>query len=228
MPFRYLILTPAPRSFIDATQPLPATAHLMRYVPFDVGPGAEEQVPRWIRTLEARPTIYATLGTVNNRTSGLAAAIIDALRDEPINLIFTIGPNADPAELGEQPPHVRVERYMPQSLLLPFCYLVVCHGGFGTVLTALSAGLPLVIIPIAADQPDNARRCAELGVAEGISPERRTPEAIREAVRTVIRNPRYRRNAKRLRDEMRDVPNFNHAVDLLEQLAREKRPLVTR
>jgi UDP:flavonoid glycosyltransferase YjiC (YdhE family) len=228
MPFRYLLLTPIPRSFIDPARPLPATARPMRYVPFDAGPGAEAKVPEWIETLEARPTVYATLGTVNNRTPGLAAAILDALLDEAINLILTVGPNVDPAELGEPPPHVRVEQYMPQSLLLPYCDLVVCHGGFGTVLTALDAGLPLVIIPIAADQPDNARRCADLGVAEVISSERRTPGAIREAVRTVLGAPRYRRNAERLRAEMQAAPDLADAVELLEQLTREKRPLVAR
>jgi UDP:flavonoid glycosyltransferase YjiC (YdhE family) len=228
MPFRYLLLTPVPASFIDAAQPLPPTAHPMRYVPFDIGPGAEAQVPRWIETLDARPTVYATLGTVNNRTPALAAAIVDALWDEPINLILTSGPNVDPDELGEPPPHVRVEQYVPQSVLMPYCKLVVCHGGFGTVLTALDAGLPLVIVPIAADQPDNARRCADLGVAEVISPERRTPGAIQEAVRTVMRNSCYWRNAERLRDEMRATPELNYAVALLEKLAREKRPLVAR
>ena len=76
------------------------------------------------------------------------------LRDEPINLVLTIGSNADPADLGEQPAHVHIERYVSQSVLMPYCDLVVCHGGFGTVLTALDAGLPLVIIPIEADQPN--------------------------------------------------------------------------
>ena len=226
MPFRYLLLTPVPASFTDPAQPLPATAHPMRYVPFDAGAGGESWIPAWIRTLGTRPTVYATLGTVNNRTPGLAAAILSALRDEPINLVLTIGSDVGPAEFGEQPPHVRIERYVPQSLLLPACDLVVCHGGFGTVLTALDAALPLVIIPIAADQPDNARRCAELGVAEVISPGLRTPEAIRDAVRTVLDEPGYRRRAERLRDEMRATPDLADSVRLLARLAREKQPLL--
>ena len=98
MPFRYLLLTPVPASFIDPAQPLPATAHPMRYVPFDIGPGAKEQVPGWIESLPARPTVYATLGTVNNRTPGLAAAMLAALRYETSNLILTIGSDVDPGE----------------------------------------------------------------------------------------------------------------------------------
>jgi UDP:flavonoid glycosyltransferase YjiC (YdhE family) len=228
MPFRYLLLTSIPMSFIDPGQPLPATAHPMRYVPFDAGSGEERRIPELIGTLEPRPTIYATLGTVNNRTPGLAATILAALRDEPINLVLTVGSDADPAALGEQPSHVHIERYVPQSLLLPFCDLVVCHGGFGTVLTALDAGLPLVIIPIAADQPDNARRCVELGVAEVVDAGTRTPEAIRDAVRTVLGESSYRQRAERLRDKMRAVPDLADTVGLLARLAAEKRPLVIR
>jgi UDP:flavonoid glycosyltransferase YjiC (YdhE family) len=225
MPFRYLLLTPVPASFVDPARPLPATAHPMRYVPFDIVPVGMRCVPGWIEALEVRPTIYATLGTVNNRTPGLAAAIVDAIRDEPVNLILTVGSDVDPAEFGEQPSHVRVKQYVPQSVLMPYCDLVVCHGGFSTVLTALDAGLPLVIIPIAADQPDNARRCADLGVAEVISPEQRTPEVIQTAVRVVLGEPRYRRSAERLRAEMRATPDLAEAVELLQQLAREKQPL---
>jgi UDP:flavonoid glycosyltransferase YjiC (YdhE family) len=228
MLFRYLLLTPVPPSFIDPAQSLPATAYPMRYVPYDVGPGGERWVPGWIGTLDARPTVYATLGTVNNRTPGLTSTILAALRDEPTNLMLTIGSDIDPADFGEQPSHVHVERYVPQSLLLPTCDLVVCHGGFGTVLTTLRAGLPMVIIPVAADQPDNARRCAELGVAEVISSDTRTPEAIRDAVRWVLGTLSYRRNAERLRDEMRQQPGLEQTVDLLEQLASTKLPLRAR
>ena len=91
---------------------------------------------------------------------------------------------------------------------------------------ALDHGLPLVIIPIAADQPDNARRCADLGLARVIAPDRRTPEAIREAVRAILHDPGYRRNAARLRDEGRALPGPDYAVALLERLALERRPLV--
>ena len=53
MPFRYVLLTPIPWSFIDPARPLPATALPMRYVPFDVGTGAEVKVPEWIETFSA-------------------------------------------------------------------------------------------------------------------------------------------------------------------------------
>lgn len=225
MLYRYLLLSSVPPSYQDPAHPLPPTTHAVRHVSFDLDRPDDNRLPSWAARLPARPTIYATLGTAYNRTPGVFPAILAALRDEPINLVLTLGPNQDPADLGHQPPHVHVERYIPQSVFLPHCDLVITHGGFGTVLTALDHGLPMVIIPIAADMPDNARRCADLGLAKVIAPDQRTSAAIQAATRTVLRDARYQRNAERLRDEMRELPGPHYAVQLLERLAVEKRPL---
>jgi len=181
-------------------------------------------LPGWFDTLGAVPTVYATLGTAYNRTPGVFAAILAGLRGEPIDLIATINHNQDPAAFGPQPARVHVERYLPQRLVIPRCAAVVTHGGSGTVRTALDHGVPLIIIPIAADQPENARRCVALGVGRSIPPEGRTPEAIRDAVRVVLRDDRYRRNAARLRDEFRTLPDLTHAVALLAGLLPSTKP----
>jgi MGT family glycosyltransferase len=167
------------------------------------------------------------LGTVfNSRTPGLFEAILDGLCDEPVNLVLTIGRDRDPAEFGPQPETVHIERYVPQSLLLPHCDLVITHAGFSTAMAALSCGLPMVAIPIDADQPLNAQRCAALGVAEVIQSGQRTPETIRDSVRTVLRNPSYRSNAEQLRHEMSVLPGPEHAVALLQRLTTETQPIL--
>jgi MGT family glycosyltransferase len=221
---RYLLVALIPPSYQDPATPLPPTARAVRHVAFDRS-GAE-QLPAWVGELPDRPVIYATMGTYFNRVPGVHAAILAALRDEPVSLILTVGRDRDPAEFGPQPPHVHVERYIPQSLLFPHCDLVVNHGGSGTVMTALSHGLPMVIVPISADQPDHARRCQQLGVAQVIAPEERTPEAIRAAVRAVLADPTYRQNAQRLRAELARLPGTEQAVGWLERLATEQPPLL--
>jgi len=85
----------------------------------------------------------------------------------------------------------------------------------------------MVVVPIGADQPDNAACCAALRVGVVIEPHERTPEAIRAAVRAVLADPTYRQNAERLRDEMAALPGPEHAVALLERLAREKQPILS-
>jgi UDP:flavonoid glycosyltransferase YjiC (YdhE family) len=83
----------------------------------------------------------------------------------------------------------------------------------------------LVVIPIGADQPLNAERCVNLGVAQVLDAVEATPESVRAAVSTVLDAPGYRRNAERLRDEISARPEPAHVVGLLERLAEEKQPL---
>jgi MGT family glycosyltransferase len=210
MLFRYLLIVPAPPSYHDTATPLPATARAIRHVDFDRS--GEERLPSWVNDLGDRPVVYATMGTAFNRVANIHAAILDGLCHEPITLIVTTGRDQDPADFGPQPPHVHIERYVPQSMLFPHCDLVVTHGGSGTVMTALGHGLPMVIVPVSADQPDNARRCEQLGVAKIIPPANRTREALRNAVRDVLSDPGYRQTAERLRDEMALLPELASAV----------------
>ena len=115
---------------------------------------------------------------------------------------------------------------MSHAALLPHCDVVLTHGGYGAIMACLSLGMPMVVLPVNADQPRNARRCAELGVARVVGPEERTPEAIRAATQAVLRDPTYRANAERIRDEITAMPGLELAVELLERLARDRAPII--
>ena len=220
---RYLVLSPFPPSLRDPAHPLPQTAYTFR----SSQPGSRESpAPAWSSAKPGAPTAYFTLGTIFNMESGdLLARVLSGLRELPINLIVTVGHDIDPEELGPQPANVCVERYVPQSRVLPYCDLVVSHGGSGSVIGALAHGLPSVLIPIGADQPLNAARCASLGVALALDALDVTAESVRSAVAIVLDDPAYRRSAERLRDEIDALPDLAQAVALLERLAVEKRPL---
>jgi UDP:flavonoid glycosyltransferase YjiC (YdhE family) len=220
MLYRYLHLSFTPPGFYDPVLALPPTLHALHSSAFDRS--GDETVPAWLRELPERPTVYVTLGTVANNLPGVfprvLRTILAGLRDEPLNLVVTIGRDKDPAELGPQPDNVHVERYIPQSLLFPYCDMVVTHAGHNTVLATIDAGLPLVLIPLSGDQPDNAQRCEDLGLGRVVAPADLTPETVRDAVRTVGREPGYRNNVRLLQAEMRALPGPEHGVWLLEQL----------
>jgi UDP:flavonoid glycosyltransferase YjiC (YdhE family) len=215
--YRHLVLWPRPLSLWNPEVPLPPGVRAFRYAGFS-GSG-DEDLPPWVAELDGRPTVYATLGTFENQETAVFEAILEGLRYEPLNLIVTVGRDRDPVEFGEQPPNVRIERYIPNNLIMPHCHVVICHGGSGTIMDALSLGLPMVLIPIAADQPFNARSCAEVGAAHVIEAEDRTHQAVRKATRMVLDDPRYRLAAARLRDEIEALPGLEYTVELLERLA---------
>jgi UDP:flavonoid glycosyltransferase YjiC (YdhE family) len=218
--YHFLHLSFVPPRYQDPAAPLPATAHALRWVLFDRS--GDEQLPDWVVHLSEDPVVYVTLGTVGNQRPEIFAAIIAGLRDEPLQLIVTVGRNQNPTDFGPEPQNVHIERYIPQSLLLPHCDLVVSHAGFNSVLAAIAHGLPQVAIPLSADQPDHARRCAMLGVGRVIEYDALSPETVRRAVLTVLADPTYRENAVRLRDEIAALPGPEHGVALLERLAMEK------
>jgi UDP:flavonoid glycosyltransferase YjiC (YdhE family) len=224
MPFRYLHLACEPPGLWPAEDPPAPTSHLLRPEPFDRS-GAEN-LPSWVMELPDAPTICVTLGTYMNRSAEIFQAILDGLRNERLNVVLTIGRDQDPAQFGPQPPNVYIERYIPLSLLLPYCAGVVCQAGFSTTVSALAHGLPMVLIPLGADQPLVAQQMSRLGVGPVLGPANRTPEAIRDAVQALLTDRTFRVNAERVRDAMMALPGSDYAVTLLEQLAVEGTPVV--
>jgi MGT family glycosyltransferase len=217
MPFRHLHLCFTPQRWDADDAPRPANTTFLRHTS-TLRPGIN--VPEWVATLPDRTTVLACLGTVFNKTPGVLEAIIDGLRDEPLNLIVVFGENEDPARFGPQPPHVRLVPCLSQPRTLRHCDLLITHGGFNSVKEALAEGVPMVVVPITADQPYSAARCASLGVARAVDAGARTPEAIRDAARDVLADPSYRANARNFQTEMAALPGPEHAVELLEGLAR--------
>ena len=132
--------------------------------------------------------------------------------------VVTVGRDVDPAAFGPQPEQIRIERYVPQESVLPSCDLTINHGGSGSTVGALSFGLPMVIIPLGADQALTAERCEDLGVAILLDAMRLTPRDVRDAIRAVLGEPSYRAGAERIRDEIADLPEAGAAVPLIERL----------
>jgi hypothetical protein len=165
------------------------------------------------------PLVLASLGTVLYAQDGVREAILDALRDEPVRLVLALGPDADPARWGRVGPNIQLVRRAPQPWLLPHCAAFVTHGGANSVREALLAGTPLVVVPLGFDQPYHARRCTELGIARTVTPEHRSAEAIRAAVRDVLADRSMAKRARVFAREMAALPDVDDAVRLLERLA---------
>jgi MGT family glycosyltransferase len=215
--FRYLYLDVCPPSLQSPEIDSLEVAHPVKNVAIE--PVADERLPDWVLDLPPMPTVYVSLGTIFNQNLDVFGVILAGLRDEPLNVIVTVGHDNDPSAFGPQPPNVRLERFIPQAALLPHCDLVLCHGGSGTLLGALDHGLPLVVVPLRADQPENARAAAAAGAAVVVAPEAATPESVRGAVRAALGEPGYRAGARRVQAELHALPPMAQAVRLLEGLA---------
>src|SRR5207244_9264681 len=97
----------------------------------------------------------------------------------------------DPASIGLLPDNVHVDNYVPQSLVLAHCAAVVCHGGSGTTLAALAAGLPLLILPQGADQYINADLVVSNGAGVRLVAAEVTSASGRTSVMSLLTQPTY-------------------------------------
>lgn len=210
---RGLVLSPFPPSFRDPASPvpLPSTTHAFR----TGGPAVRSWEPA------GRPHVYATLGTVFNSGSGdLLERLLAGLSAVEADVLLTTGRDVDPADLGPHPGHVRVERFVPQGEVLPRSDLVVSHGGSGSLGAALAHGLPSVLVPLGADQPHNAGRAAELGLARVLDAATATPEEITSCVEAALADGDLRGRAHAVADEVAALPLVEELLPLVEALAR--------
>jgi UDP:flavonoid glycosyltransferase YjiC (YdhE family) len=137
--------------------------------------------PGWLLE-DGDPWVLVTLSTDYQGDEELARAAIEALRDEPVRVILTLG-GADRATTLPRAGNVRVEKFVPHGPVLERAAAVVSHGGFGIVAKAALAGVPMVAVPFGRDQPEVARRVVQSGVGVRLPRKRLTAERLRAAVR---------------------------------------------
>jgi UDP:flavonoid glycosyltransferase YjiC (YdhE family) len=202
-----------------------------------LGAGPAVPLPDWWSRENDRPLVYATFGSVAAGIGlfpGFYARVVEQLAEVPARVLLTIGESGDPDALGALPPHVHVERWWPQSEVMPHAAVVVGHGGFGTTQTALAAAVPQVVLPLFSfDQFLNADRVAAVGVGlaliDGTAAERRAGDLVPRgpqstdrlgtAVLKVLTEPPIARAADSLAAEVRDLPDVGACVASLDELA---------
>jgi UDP:flavonoid glycosyltransferase YjiC (YdhE family) len=167
-----------------------------------------------------RRVAYLTFGTVFNVHDTFARAVRALAANElDLAVVVTVGPAGDVEAFGPLPDRVVVERYVPQSLLLPHVDVVVSHGGSGTLLATMARGLPQLCLPQAADQFRNATACASAGAGLQLAGDAASEEAITAAVRRLLDEASFRDGASRLAAEISAMPDAAAVVVELERLA---------
>jgi hypothetical protein len=207
-------LTQAPRSLEQPTAG-PDTAWRFRA---PLGGGA---LPDWWPGNED-PLVYVSFGTAVPEVGdfrSLCRATIDAVADMPIRVLLTVGNDHDPADLGPLPASVHVERWVPQADVMPHAAAMVGHGGSGSTLMAMAAGVPLAVVPFFADQPANARRIAELGAGIALPVGPAAIPQLADAIGALLHDRTYARRAGLVAADIAELPPVDDAVNVLEEIA---------
>jgi MGT family glycosyltransferase len=157
--------------------------------------------PSWAARHPTGRTVYVTLGTMFNDLS-VFRVLLDGLSQVDCAVVATVGRDKDPKLLQPVPANAIVERFIPQDEVLPHVQATVCHGGSGSTLAALAHGLPMLMLPQAADQFENALVCQEIGAALVLMPGELSPDSVHSAVATLLDDPTYTENARRVATEI--------------------------
>jgi UDP:flavonoid glycosyltransferase YjiC (YdhE family) len=213
---RQPVFSPLPPAWMQRSEGRAPVRHFR--VP--LAENADRCAPEWLDGMgRERPLVYATLGTVFNKQRRIRAALIEALGRVDADVLMTVGRDVDLAEVGPTPDNVRVEPFVAQSLVLPRASLVVSHAGLGTMLGAIYAGVPMVVVSLGGDQPVNARRAAELGVARALEREEASAEGLATAIDRVRGDERFSAASQALRHECDAMSPVEEAVAVLERVA---------
>jgi UDP:flavonoid glycosyltransferase YjiC (YdhE family) len=209
------LFTQVPAVLDEHQGDLPVTVRRYR-----AGDDAPAPLPGWWKDAGA-PLVPISFGTVvptDGHYPGVYRAAIDAVAQLPVRVLVTIGRQADPARLGPLPANVHVERWVDQARVMPHASALVAHGGAGTTLAALAAGVPMALLPLSADQPLNARRMVELGA--GLALEGGVADAGRlgALVAALLEDDGYRAAARGVAEAIAALARVSDAVGDLEAL----------
>lgn len=198
--------------------PVSAPCRPIRFVPYN----GEAVLPSWLWAPPERPRVCLTLG-YSMSAMGVpdpfdAGAVARAVAELDVELVLALDPARHRA-LGELPANVRLlTEPLALHLLLPSCRVAVHQGGAGSLMTALVAGVPQLVLPAVGDQHFNAERLAATGGGLALPAERADPASVRDRVAELLADERLA-TAAEVRDAATARPSPSDAVPKLAELA---------
>lgn len=176
---------------------------------------------RWERPAGVEKVLLVSLGSAFTRQPDFYRECAAAFGELPgWHVVLQIGKYVDPAELGELPGNIEVHRWVPQLAILEQADAFITHAGMGSSGEGLYCGVPMIAVPQSAEQPMNADRLVELGVARRIDTADATAEVLRSALTELTTDGEVARRAARLRDEARAEGGTRRAAELIEAALR--------
>jgi UDP:flavonoid glycosyltransferase YjiC (YdhE family) len=197
---------------------IPSTVHFVGTPPIIPN---QVPLPYWADELDgSRKVVLVTQGTLANYNFGLLIGpTLAALAEErDLLVIATAGGRPVDAIPGPIPGNARLAQYLPFEWVLPKVDVFVTNGRYGSVNQAMSHGIPLVTAGLTEDKADVNARVAWSGVGINLATNEPTPQALRQAVRSVLDKPDYRLRAARMADEFDAIDTRSEILRIVGQL----------
>lgn len=146
---------------------------------------APPDIAAWLAADPGTPLVYVSFGSFLSVRADVLARVVQALRGLPVRVALAAG-SADPAVLGEVPDGWLVREFLPQVALLEHATVAVTHGGNNSVTEALTAGVPMLVLPFSTDQFAGAAAVVDAGVGLALDPNTASSTEIGVAVAELL------------------------------------------
>ncbi|MEE1281790.1 MAG: macrolide family glycosyltransferase [Acutalibacteraceae bacterium] len=164
---------------------------------------------------EEKPVIYISLGTVVKGAVAFFQKFIEAFRDEPVDVIISVGKRFDTKNLKNVPQNIHIYNSVPQLEVLKISDVFVTHGGMNSVSEALVYGVPMVVIPFTADQPVNARCVEKLGVGQHLPNSAINDNTLKEYVWSVMTDAGIKENMVKAQELIKQAPGNAGGAEMI-------------
>ncbi|MCA9048006.1 MAG: glycosyltransferase family 1 protein [Planctomycetaceae bacterium] len=169
------------------------------------------------------PPIVFTLGSAICGNGGdFFEQSVASARQLNHRAVFVVGSGRS-KQLAQLTPDMIAVEYASYQKLFPQAAVVVHHGGVGTTGIAMRTGTPMLVVPFAWDQPDNAERVRRLGIAEWLPRRDYSVHSATKLLRRLIADPAYKLRASTVAEQVRQEDGVRNACDALEALPAARR-----
>ena len=204
----YNIIT-IPRSFHPAQETFPEDKFF--FAGAQIAPRADSGT--WQPPANGKPLLYTSLGSLFNNWPEFYKMLFPVVKDLDINVLCSIGKVLKPEDLGEIPENVTTMAFTPQLEVLEHCDYFFTHAGVGSVMEALYYGVPCLCIPQMDEQEFTAGIMMNMGLASAsMTREQVTEEKLREGLKAIIEDPKYKNNAQAISKEMHEQGGCERAA----------------
>jgi UDP:flavonoid glycosyltransferase YjiC (YdhE family) len=173
----------------------------------------------WPLQKNEKPLIYITMGTTG--VKDFFRIVYNLMKKSDLKAIVTTGGQIQ--NLPSIPEKLYMEDYLDGDLMMESSYVVVCHGGNGTIYQALQQGKPVIGIPTIPDQKFNMRRVEALGVGQTLTWEEfiKKPEALIDLIYSIIKNRIFYDNASKIQQILKSYDSVKLGADIIEKGSRD-------
>ena len=126
-----------------------------------------------------------------------------SVRDRDVTVVLLVGRDFDQAKLGRIPENIFIHQSVDQLAVLERADLFITHGGMNSVNEALCYTMPMVVVPMADDQPMVGARIAELGLGTVVSRRKINGQTLGRAASKILVDKQIADNVNSISEDMR-------------------------